>query len=125
MEAILERKVEFKHDYNQIDPRDKDIITWSPKNRRFLTEISTMKANGIEPEAYWDIVSRKPVLKIWLWSEKYQQSILYSEKKSLAFLNSEGELISSIFVLTAPTGRYFNAEAYAAAEGTTIHILND
>ena len=125
MEAILESKVEFKHDYNQIDPRDKDVVTWSPKNRRFLTEVSTMKANGIEPEEYWDVVSRKPILKIWLWSEKYQQSILYSERKSLAFLNSEGEILASIFVPTPPPGRPYSIVAYEAAKGTTIHILND
>jgi hypothetical protein len=125
MEAILESKVEFKHDYNQIDPRDKDIVTWSPKNRRFITEVSTMKANGIEPEEYWDVVSRKPILKIWLWSEKYQQSILYSEIKHLTFPNSEGEPIASVFFPTPPPGRPYSIVAYEAAKGTTVHILND
>jgi hypothetical protein len=125
METILESKVEFKHDYNQIDPRDKNIIDWSLTNRRFITEISTLKANGIEPESYWDIVSRKPVWKIWLWSEKYQQSILYSERKSLAVRDPEGELIAEVYVLTPPVGRFYNIEAYEAAKGTTIHILND
>ena len=117
--------IAYNHDYNQIDPRDNNIVTWSSESRRFITEASTLKANDIGPESYWDVVGRKPVWKIWLWSEKFQQSILYAESKALTVRDPEGELVANVFVPTPPTGRYYNAEAYAAAKGTSIHILND
>lgn len=112
----------YNHSENTIDPRDTNLVTYSPKNKRFIVEASMLKANGIEPISHlYPIGGSKFV--VHLWSEKYKLHICYRQKRQV---RQNGELVADVFVpyFSIITGGN-SLKAYTASLGTELHILND
>ena len=112
----------YKHDENTIDPRDTNLVTYSPKSKQFIVEASSLKANGIEPISHLYTIGGTKFV-IHLWSEKFQTYICYRFKEQKWF---RGELIAEIFtpyfgILTGSN----DSKAHIASFGTELHILND
>jgi len=112
----------YKHEDNQLDPRDKNIVTYSPKAKRFITEASTLKAAGITPK--WHKGTLGSYFYLWLWSEKLQTSILYKHIKTTR--DSEYNPVADVFVpefsmITTDV----QSKAHSLSAGTELHILND
>lgn len=114
--------LEYKHSENAIDPRDKYLVTYSPKSKRFIVEASSLKANGIEPESHHYTIGG-PKWVIFLWSEKYQLHICYRHQRQV---RQNGELIADVFVpyFSSITGRN-SSKAHSDSLGTELHIIND
>jgi hypothetical protein len=112
----------YKHSENAIDPRDTNLVTYSPKTKCFVTEASSLKANGIVPESHHYTIGG-PKWVIFLWSEKYQLHICYRHQRQV---RQNGELVADVFVpyFSIITGEN-KSKAHAASLGTELHILND
>lgn len=120
--------VYYRHNENQIDPRDKNLVTWDPKQRMFVVERS-MLDNVMGPsgkiEPFYATYGNNPIPEefIWMWSSKHQVCILY-------FLRSRvynGSDIACSIYEPFPNAFYGlqDRAAYEDAVGTTLHILND
>jgi hypothetical protein len=113
----------YKHEENQIDPRDKSLVTYNTQSKRFCTEASSLHAAGIEPHSHHFTIGG-PKWVIYLWSEKFEMSIPYVHSRKVK--DSEGELIADIF-----TPRFDSIvtlkehNAHSASLYTELHILND
>ena len=112
----------YKHEENTIDPRDKNLVTYSPTSKKFITEASSLKAAGITPISHLYTIGGTKFV-IHLWSEKYKTHICYRFNEQKWF---RGELIADIFtpyfgILTGGN----DSKAYSASLGTELHILND
>ena len=113
----------YKHDENTIDPRDKHLVSYEPKSKRFVTEASDLKANGIKPIQHHFTIGG-PKWIIYLWSEKYQMHICYKHQRSVK--TYDGDIFSDVFVpyFGILTGGN-DSKAHAASLGTELHIFND
>lgn len=112
----------YKHSENTIDPRDKNLVTYSKSSKIFIVEASSLKAAGITPESHrYTIGGQKWV--IFLWSEKYQLHICYRHQRQV---RENGELIADVFVpyFSIITGGN-STKAHKDSLGTELHILND
>ena len=112
----------YKHEENQLDPRDKDLVTYSPKSKRFIVEASSLKGSGIEPQFHQGVLGSYYYL--WLWSEKLQTSILYKEKNAVK--SPDGEIIANVFIpefTMITTDKELKARSLSLE--TELHILND
>jgi len=112
----------YKHEENQLDPRDKDLVTYSPTTKRFIVEASSLKGSGIEPQYHPGVLGSYYYL--WLWSEKLQTSILYKEKNVVK--SSDGEIIANVFIpdfTMITTDKELKARSLS--KETELHILND
>jgi len=113
----------FKHEENQIDPRDKSLISYNPQSKRFCVESSSLQAAGIEPIFHHYTIGG-PKWVIYLWSEKFEMSIPYVHFRQVK--DSEGELIADVF---APRFDMIETlkkhNAHAASLYTELHIQND
>lgn len=110
----------YKHEENQVDPRDKNLVTYSVASKRFIVEASSLKAAGVS--LIYIYGGKKLIL--WLWSEKFQLSIPYVHHRQVK--SPDGELIADVFIPrfdSIVTLREHNA--HAASLGTELHILND
>jgi hypothetical protein len=113
----------YKHEENQIDPRDKSLITYNPQSKRFCTESSSLHATGIEPQSHHFAIGG-PKWTIWVWSEKFQTSVLYVHNRSIK--SPDGELIADVFTPRFDMVTSNNElNARSASMGTELHILND
>jgi hypothetical protein len=111
----------YKHEENQLDPRDKNLVSYTPGKKLFVAEASDLHGSGIEPAWHKGIFS---YYYIWLWSEKLQTSILYKHNRTVR--GPEHDVIADVFV------PYFTMittdsemKARELSEGTELHILND
>jgi len=112
----------YKHDENQLDPRDKQLVTYSPSTKRFIVEASSLKGSGIEPQFHRGTLGCYYYL--WLWSEKLQTSILYKEQREVK--SPDGEVIANVFIpefTMITTDKELNARSLS--KETELHILND
>lgn len=112
----------YKHEENQIDPRDKHLITYSKKTKRFITEASDLKGAGIEPQYHRGTLGS--YFYLWLWSEQLQTSILYKEHNKVK--TNDGEVIANVFIpdfTMITTDKELKARDLS--KGTELHILND
>lgn len=112
----------YKHEENQLDPRDKALVTYSPKSKRFIVEASSLKGSGIEPQFHQGVLGSYYYL--WLWSEKLQTSILYKEKNAVK--SPDGEIIANVFIpdfTMITTDKELKARSLS--KETELHILND
>jgi hypothetical protein len=112
----------FKHEDNQIDPRDKYLVSYHKDSKTFVCEASDLRANGIEPVSHYFTIDG-PKWVIYMWSETYQTSICY---KQTSQIKNEGDVIADVFVpyFSVLTGGN-DSKAHAASRGTELHILND
>ena len=112
----------YKHEENQLDPRDKALVTYSPTTKRFIVEASSLKGSGIEPQFHQGVLGSYYYL--WLWSEKLQTSILYKEKNAVK--SPDGEIIANVFIpdfTMITTDKELKARSLS--KETELHILND
>ncbi len=110
----------FKHDENQIDPRDPHLVTYNKEKKWLITETSDLQAAGIEPKFHNDIYK---YWYIWVWSEQFQLSILY--KKTRDIMNGDekvGDIFEPDFTMITSDAEL---KARNASRGTQLHILND
>ncbi len=113
----------FKHEENQIDPRDKSLISYNPQSKRFCTESSSLHGAGIKPYSHHYIIGGLEWV-IYLWSEKFEMSIPYVHFRQVR--DSEGELIADVFaprfdsIVTLKEHQAHTSSLY-----TELHILND
>jgi hypothetical protein len=113
----------YKHEENQIDPRDKNLVTYSPTSKRFIVEASSLRGSGIEPQSHHFTIGG-PKWTIWIWSEKFQTSILYVHNRSVK--SPDGELVADVFTPRFDMITSTNeSNAHTASIGTELHILND
>jgi len=111
----------YNHEENQIDPRDKHLVTYSPNSKRFIVEASSLKGTGIQPQRHQNILG--DYYYLWLWSEKLQTSILYKEQRSVK--SEDGEVIANVFVPSfsmITSDKELNARSLS--KETELHILN-
>ena len=113
----------YNHQETAIDIRDKHVISYNSKSKRFITEASTLKANDISPTAWhYTIGGWKQV--IWLYSHKLDYYICY--RFSRRECDAAGEVVADVFtphfgVLSGGN----SSKAHTASLGTELHILND
>ena len=113
----------YKHDRNTIDPRDKSLVTYSKKSRKFIIESSSLHGAGIEPAIHNFIIGGDTWV-INLWSEKYQMHICYKWNKKV--IDADGDLVADIFTPYFDMVTTLNGtRACQASIGTELHIIND
>jgi hypothetical protein len=112
----------YKHSENAIDPRDTNLVTYSPESKQFIVEASMLNAQGISPKGHtFTIGGRRWV--IYLWSEKYKMHICYKHQRQIT---RNAELVADVFVpyFGILTGGN-DSKAHTASLGTELHIIND
>lgn len=112
----------YKHESNQIDPRDRHLVSYNADTKRFIVEASDLNGHGIEPEWHRGVISSYYYL--WMWSERLQTSILYAHTGRVR--NADNEVIADVFtprfdIISSQT----DVEAHTLSAGTELHILND
>lgn len=112
----------YKHKLNQIDPRDRHLVSYDADNKRFTVEASDLKGYGIEPEWHRGVISSYYYL--WMWSERLQRSILYILTGRVR--NTDNEVIADVFTPRFDSiSSQTDVEAYTLSAGTELHILAD
>lgn len=113
----------FKHSEDTLDPRDASLVTYSSKSKRFITEASTLRANGIAPFSMKYVVGGSKYV-LFLWSEKYKLHITYRFARKV--YDAANEVVADVFTpyFGAITGRN-ESLAHQASLGIELHILND
>ena len=113
----------YKHDENTIDPQDKHLVTYVKGKRKWITEASSLQANGISPtQHHYTIGGIKKI--IYLWSERYKLHICY--RHSHKELDTAGEVMADVY--TPYWGIISGGNetlANQASLGTQLVILND
>lgn len=123
MNATATDKKTFKHSEDTIDVRDIHLITYSKEKKRFVVEVSDLRANGIEPISHHFVMGGYKWV-IYLWSEKYKIHICYVYSKTIR--DSDGGVVAEIFKpYFGMVTSHNETLARMASEGTELHIIND
>ena len=105
--------MKFNHSENQIDPRDKNLISYNRDSKSFIVDASDLKANGITPMHHVSAINNCWI--IWMWSERLNKSLAYKRKQNIMDPSGE-ELVATEFIP-------FEYNEFTVV--TTLHILND
>jgi len=102
-----------------IDPRNRDLIEWSPVTRTFHTDASTLEAHGFR---FTHLFGRST---IWIRSHKFKCDILFTHRRNI--FDEEGSSIARVF--EAHTSDWavdqYGEEIIKATEGIKLIIYND
>ena len=116
-------KIQFKHERNQADLRDRHLFTINKESKVIVTEASDLSCYCIVPKLSQDTMERlSSQYIIWLWNEKYQMAMRFISATPV--LNG-AVVIANRFIPDYNAISRTNGLCANEIQEWELHILND